>query len=179
MYSKVCPAPKNSTVRSTEFTGSVFTATSLVRGLRNESVPGAAFPSASKSPYAEAESRGEEGNSFFPSDVIIPFHLGIASRLMEQQRPMPSGQNEGLLQESDVLELQRSLDDYSEGLAYATRRLFMHDNENMVQRLQEAKKVSTISLFLQMQREMRQLTGDNSADKERGLIQRLSDHLEL
>ncbi|RNF00641.1 uncharacterized protein Tco025E_08752 [Trypanosoma conorhini] len=179
MYRRASPAPTNPTARSTEITGSLPTAAALGRGHRNGSVATATLPRASQPSYTEVQSREEEGDSFSASELIIPFHLDIASRLMEQRRPLPSERTGILLQASDVLELQKSLDDYAEDLLYATRQLFMHDNENMVQRLQEAKDVSTVCLFLQMQREMRQLTGDDSVAKERSLIQRLSDHLEL
>ncbi|RNC60095.1 hypothetical protein TcCL_ESM02184 [Trypanosoma cruzi] len=178
MHSKRSPVPKNSMARPTGVTGSALTAPSLGRETRNASTAGNTSFLPSRPSHTEAQPREDQEDFFSPSDLIIPFHLDIASRLMGLQHSSPLERNGEPLQKSDVLELQMALDDYAEGLVYSTRQLFMHDNRNMVQQLQQGKDVSTVLLFLQMQREMRQLNGDDSAAKERELIQRLSDHLE-
>ncbi|ORC93036.1 uncharacterized protein TM35_000023620 [Trypanosoma theileri] len=123
----------------------------------------------------EEQKEGKE-NEYLMSELIIPFHLDAANRLMKD--PVQS-RKATTFDRSDMIELQISVDDYVEGLIHTTRQLFMHDNENMVQELQRRKDVSIISLFLQMQREMRQLTGDDSIAEERQLIEKVSSLLDV
>ncbi|KEG09661.1 hypothetical protein DQ04_04851030 [Trypanosoma grayi] len=180
MRSKASPPPRKPLGKYESATNSLpagsfaLTSPSVTRKTLRSVIPEDAVRSSiSQLPFSETRLQ-EDGEGYSPSELIVPFHLDLAAKLLKHQE-----RNENHLQKSDILGLQVALDNYAEGLLYSTRQMFMHENKCMVQQLQRTKDVSATQLFLQVQRELRQLVDDDSAAKERQLIEKLSALLEV